>query len=525
MSDTKWRVLPQGTIAEYLDESEFRGILQKTFAVPPDHLGILIRDGQLVDAFDGGHFSVGGVWESLKSMLGGKHAFRFLIADTKPFRHEALLTATTKDHQEVTGHLTVELQIDARKPADVIGLLEGSTTLTPGHVYDRLNAHLQTRVIERELNSHDASELRGNSGLQDRLQAELCREVERLVGDLGLTLRSATISWSQTDEEEMALRHKRTELAEKDAKFEHEVAMNALKRERAGTTFAMQAELQEDAARSDAETELALLLQSNKLKLSDTRNSTERAEELRELGHQAECARKKRIEARQSQLDAATTDHERRRIELDLQRMNSDFDMERRRSEMDLKQLEALHGRDNQQGDLKVADSAWELQKKKLEGMQSLQFDKAREESALDSGRQRQEHEAQIARMQQEQHGELEKLRLQSQMAPDQLLAIQAGLSPEVARIFSERAGAEGTHAAEKEAILREMVKMAQQGGADTADRIQAVVSTAFDKVNPGGATPPAAAAAGGETECPSCHHQVPLADRFCKVCGKPMRG
>jgi hypothetical protein len=111
---------------------------------------------------------------------------------------------------------------------------------------------------------------------------------------------------------------------------------------------------------------------------------------------------------------------------------------------------------------------------------------------------------------------------------------VQAGLSPEVAKIFSERAGAEGTHAAEKEAILREMVDMAKQGGTDTADRVQAVVNTAFDKVNPGGATPPAAgsgatapgtAAAGGETECPSCHHQVPLADRFCKVCGKPMRG
>jgi hypothetical protein len=39
------------------------------------------------------------------------------------------------------------------------------------------------------------------------------------------------------------------------------------------------------------------------------------------------------------------------------------------------------------------------------------------------------------------------------------------------------------------------------------------------------GATPPAASAAGGETECPSCHHQVPLADRFCKTCGKQMRG
>jgi hypothetical protein len=333
----------------------------------------------------------------------------------------------------------------------------------------------------------------------------------------------------------MALRHKRTEFAEKDAKFEHEVAMNALKRERAGTTFAMQAELQEDAARSDAETELALLMQNNQLKLSDARNGAERAEELRDLGHHAEVARKKRIEARQAQLDTATTDVERRKLELDLKRMDSDFDLERRRSEMDLKQLEALHGRDNQQGDLKVADSAWELQKKKLEGMQQLQLDKDREKHALDSDRQRQDHEAQIAKAQQEQYGELEKLKLQTQMTPDQLLAVQAGLSPEVAKIFSERAGAEGTHAAEKEAILREMVDMAKQGGTDTADRVQAVVNTAFDKVTLGGGSPPAPSSqaakdgsthpTGDTSECPSCHHKVPIADRFCNVCGKKMRG
>jgi hypothetical protein len=532
MTDSKWRVLPQGTIAEYLDESEFRGILQKTFAVPPDHLGVLIRDGQLVDAFDGGHFSVGGVWETLKSALGGKHAFRFLIADTKPFRHEALLTAATKDHQEVTGHLTLELQIDGRKPADVLGLLEGRSTLTPGHVYDRLAAHLQTRVIERELGSHDASELRGNSGLQDRLQAELSSEVARLAGDLGLTLRSATISWAQTDEEEQALRHRRVALAEQDAAFEHEVAMNALKRERAATTFAMQAELQEDAARADAETELQMLLQSNKLKLRDARNDAERAEELRELGHQAEVARKKRIEARQAQLDAATTDVERRKLELEIKRMDSDFELERRRQEMDLKQLDAKHARDNQLGDLDVAGDAWELQKRKLEGMQQLQLDKDREKHALDSDRQRQDHEAQIAKMQQEQYGELEKLKLQSQMTPDQLLAVQAGLSPEVAKVFAARAGAEGTHAQEKEAILREMVDLAKQGGADSADRIQAVVNTAFDRFAPGTKAAPAGAAsptgqpaANAETtECPSCHHKAPVADRFCKVCGHQLR-
>ena len=123
------------------------------------------------------------------------------------------------------------------------------------------------------------------------------------------------------------------------------------------------------------------------------------------------------------------------------------------------------------------------------------EVNKDREKHALDSDRQRQEHEAQIAKMQQEQYGELEKLKLQSQMTPDQLLAVQAGLSPEVAKAFAARADAEGTHAKEKEAILREMVDLAKQSGADSADRIQDVVNTAFDRFAPGTKAAPAGAA------------------------------
>lgn len=137
-----------------------------------------------------------------------------------------------------------------------------------------------------------------------------------------------------------------------------------------------------------------------------------------------------------------------------------------------------------------------------------------------------------MARMQQEQFGELERLKLQGAMSPDQLLAIQAGLSPEVAKIFAERARADGVQAEQKESILREMVDMARQGSSDTADRVQSVVDIAFRRVSGPGpvgsgelnASIGSTSVSGEQTECSSCHHRVPVSDRFCKVCGKQMR-
>lgn len=532
-NSSSWRDLSPGIIAEYLSESEFSGILRKRFAIPPNHMGILIRDGLIVDAFEGGHFEVGGIWETLKSLLGGKHAFRFLLVDTKPFQHERLLLATTKDHQQVVGHLVLDLQIDPRVPANVLGLMENQSSLTADRVYSRLKTHLETRVLERDLHGHDAGELRGNTGLQDRLQGELSREVERLVGDLGLMLRSATLQWARTEEEERAMRRRRVELEEEDARFDYEISKKAFERHLEFSTFKIEAEIDAGIARSEAEIELALLLENNKLAISDARHSGQRAEELRDLAHQIELARQRRMDARQAQLDDATTDVQRRRLELEMHGLEAEFEVERRRQDLDIRRLEEQHARDRQIGDLDVATRGWELQRLKLEGMQSIELARDRERHTLDSERERQIHEAQLARLKQEQSAEIEKMKLQGAMSPDQLLAIQAGLSPDVARIFAERARADGASAAEKESVLRELADMTRRVGDDTADRIQSVVDAAFAMRAGHSAGQPKNSGAHADSKedsslrvrCAQCQHSVTVHDRFCSVCGKQLRG
>ena len=58
MAQVEWQIHGDETLAAYLPDKAFRGILEQRIAVAPDLAAILIRDGQLVDTFQGAHFSV-----------------------------------------------------------------------------------------------------------------------------------------------------------------------------------------------------------------------------------------------------------------------------------------------------------------------------------------------------------------------------------------------------------------------------------------------------------------------------------
>ena len=58
-------------LAEFIAPAEMKTFFEKRFEVPPDHLGLLMRNGQFVQAYRGAHFSVGGVWHQMKGLIGG----------------------------------------------------------------------------------------------------------------------------------------------------------------------------------------------------------------------------------------------------------------------------------------------------------------------------------------------------------------------------------------------------------------------------------------------------------------------
>ena len=137
------------------------------------------------------------------------------------------------------------------------------------------------------------------------------------------------------------------------------------------------------------------------------------------------------------------------------------------------------------------------------------------------------EQDAKMAELRLKNEMELETLKQKGSMTEDQLLALQAGAAPEVAKIFAERAKA--SSGADKETLLREMIEM-QQANKDSGDeRLGKIVDKALDSMAVAASgkkntTDSDSASDASKVECSQCHHMVLQGDRFCKTCGSQMR-
>jgi hypothetical protein len=120
-------------------------------------------------------------------------------------------------------------------------------------------------------------------------------------------------------------------------------------------------------------------------------------------------------------------------------------------------------------------------------------------------------------------------------MTPEQIMAINAGLSSDVANVLAERARADSSGNQETMAIMREMVKAATDAQVRSEDQARAMFSMGMD-----GAVGVARGAGGGSgapsdsntpssmnsgtVECPKCGREISAKARFCVGCGEALR-
>lgn len=545
MSYVDWKLHGDETVAAYLPDTALRGVLEKRIAVAPDCAAIVIRDGKVVESLRGAHLSVGGLWQKLKETLGGSHALRVLIADLKPFPLVVPLAGFSSDHVEIAAELALELAVNPERPFDIMGLMPDSSSLLREDIYARIRPHLGDRVLVHELVRHAAAELRANRGLQDRIQADLMQEVERIAGDLGLLVRAASVNWGLNAEEAQQIQLRTLAREERMRDFGFERARRELERAAQTTVVRLSTQFDIDRVTATNEADLARLLQNRELELVDARSAGERLEQRRALRHELEVAQERRNACFGDRLAEETNELERKRIELERRRAEMAFDTEMRRQELEIRKLEQLQALEldklaKMQGleldqlgkvqDLDLAGKGHDLQLRKLRDLQALELEKER----LRHDRAKEDfltqHSTDMDRRLHQSQSEMDKLRLQATMNPDQILAIQAGASPEVARVFAEKARASGT---DREALLREMLQMSKDSKTQSEAQAREMFDRAVDRLAEVGSAAAAAGrggkaeaneAAGGSSECPECHFQVPVAHRFCKNCGHQMR-
>jgi hypothetical protein len=594
-------------LAEYVELDRFKGVLEQRLAIGPDLLAMLIKDGAIAEASAGAHFAIGGVWRTIKDAIGGKHAIRLLIADLKPFQLSTSASSLSKDNVPIVCEFTVELQVNPEKPANVLGLVKTHGKLTKDSVLERLKPNIGERVLNAAVRRVDAMELRGNNGMQDKVQADTMNEVERVSSDLGLIARSVSVAWGFNEEEKAAIEKRQKEREQEALEREFKILTRTVERETETTVMRLEADLTIEKAKVTTEDDLRRLILSNELNFVDARETGIRIQQMKVLEHELHLNRTQRLDGLKAQLEAeqhaiemVRTGGLKKEVERDIQledrRHDIDLDKvagerrdvaregeikdkrhdvevtkvggERREVELDIARRERVHTLEvtRIQADIRMVERSIEdtdtrqrLALKKLEEFQNLEIARLTQADRLASMKGLQdleleaerlrldntikggdaEHRRRIEAAQQASQAELEKIRILTTGTPEQILAINAGLSPAVANVLVEQAKAKAAEGTDRLAIMREMIQQAldarvaseaqarhmfdsgMKGVTGVAEGVGAAVAGGKPAAPP---KPDAAAAAPANTECPGCHRQIPVTDRHCRYCGRQMR-
>jgi hypothetical protein len=605
-------VSEQRLLAEFIGPETFKAFFEKRFEVPPDYLGLLMRNGQFVEAYKGAHFSVGGLFHQLKGVVGGSTSISVLIADLKTFQYTYDITARTKDKVDVEGTAVLDLQINPEKPQNIIGMMEQRRSLSKADASLRLRSHAWERVFEAAISRVNANEIRGNKGLQDLIQADLMKECERLAGDLGLMVRAASVNWFINEVEKQEATRAAAERETDRLEFQFETLKRDLEREHETTVIKLNNTVDLDKLNLNNEDDLRRLVLSNEIEFNDARETGARIAEMKVLQHEIGMLKTERLSKFEGEIQQATHDgvdlkviHERKRVlerntdqldrshQLALRALERDYDRETRDLQRDERRddrefdregrkLDRVEQRGNRLEDRedekvrrredrdydhegrekeirtaeKERESRFDGRKRevdvvdkeeyarmarqreadkvaldKLKGLAGLEADQERARLERRIKEADSAHDRDMDQRKLEAQREADRLVLGAKMTPEQILAVNAGLSPAVAKILEEQAKAQGVDKAAQMDLMRQMVEQANRSRVSSEEQARAMFQSGMTgavgvAAGAGGKAAPAGGAAPGEAtvECPKCTRVNPAKAKFCVGCGEQLR-
>ena len=531
-------------LAEFVRESEFKAFFEKRFATPPDLAALLFRNGELIDSFKGAHFSVGGLATAIKSVVGGSTHIALMLADLKPFQVKLPLSALSRDNVEITGLATLELQLNPDKPSNILGLMGGVSrqqfdegtgdvpvtgrkALTRHDVLERVAPHFTDRVVEAVIGRMDATEIRGETGLQDKIQADMMKEAERVCGNIGLLVNAVSVEWAMNAAEHEAFERANIERQQDALDYQLGLLKRDIGRQADAAEVKITANVDVKKIQSSSEDELAHMVLNSEISFLDARNEAMRRQEMEALAHEIEVLRVERAAKMQGNIaeaghltdltkEAARLRGQERDIEkLDTKHMAemkkigaySDIEIDERRQRMELG----------------IAEIAAKQSAKNLSSLMDM------EQDSLDRGTSRE-----VKSKKAEADSRVAQLHAGAKMTPEQIMAINAGLSADVADVLKEQARAKGQSGEQSMETMREMVKDAAQERETSRrhelDILKAGMAGASGVAHGAGGKSGGAGSSGDldtsptHVDCTKCGRTLKAKAKFCNGCGHKMR-
>jgi len=532
-------------LAEFVRESEFKTFFEKRFATPPDIAALLFRNGELIDSYKGAHFSMGGLVTALKGTVGGSTHIALMLADLKPFQVKLPVKALSRDQIEIVGLATLELQLNPDNPSNILGLMGGVTrnefplataalhpngrrALSRIDVLERIAPHFSDRVIEAVIGRMDAVDIRGETGVQDKIQADMMKEAERICGDIGVLVRAASVEWAmnEAEREEFA----RAQIAREQDGLDYQLTLlkREIEREQDATEVRMTAQVDIAKLENTSEDELAHMMLNSEIGLIDARETAIRHQEMKALSYEIEVLGRERAVRMEGDLAEAGHMIDLTKEKARLSKLEHDIAELDAKHFAELKKIGAftdleLYERE-QRLELALAKAAQDQSLENLKGLQGLEHsgkdsDALRTMKLADA-----ETRNELARKKAEEDARVAAMKAAANMTPEQILAINAGLSPDVAQVLVEQARSQAGNDGNSMEVMRDLIsgarehelKLLRTGMAGATG----VAHGAGGKSDDGGAS----AELSTSVDCSQCGRTLKAKSKFCTGCGHQLR-
>lgn len=541
-------------LAEFVRESEFKAFFEKRFATPPDLAALLFRNGELIDTFKGAHFSVGGLATAVKSVVGGSTHIALMLADLKPFQVQFPVAALSKDNVEIAGVATLELQLNPDRPANILGLMggvsrqqtseetgdvpvTGKTALTRMDVIERIAPHFNDRVFEAAIGRVNADEIRGDTGLQDKIQADLMTEVERICGDLGVMVRSASVTWAMNAVEREQFERAQVERQQEALDYELELLTRQVDRQSEATRIKVTSNVDLAKLESASEDELAQMVLKSEVEFLDAREEATRRQEMQALAHEIEVLRTERAAKMEGDLAETTHLTDLTKEAARLRNTERDIELLDAKHIAKMKEVGAFSDQDiddrKQRMDLEISKIAAKQSADNLRTLMELEQGVEDQKANRDIKVAGAATANKIAENKADADSRVAQLQAGAKMTPEQIMAINAGLSPDVADVLKEQARANAKAGDDTMDSMRELIKGAAEERAASRDHELNILKAGMAGAS--GVAHGAGGKAGGNAteglsearatvDCPKCGRTMPAKANFCTGCGHKMR-
>jgi hypothetical protein len=543
-------------LAEFVRESEFKTFFEKRFASPPDLAALLFRDGALIDSFKGTQFSVGGLWEKIKGVIGGSHHYAIMLADLKPFQVQFAVKGISKDMVEIAGTATLELQLNPDKPSNILGLMSGVSRQQPVQgadgkeglpttgrkalsrfdVLERIEPQFRDRVFEAVIGRHNAEEIRGNRGLQDQIQADMMTEAQRICGDIGVMVRNGSIVWAMNAVEREQLAKAEIERQQAMLDYQLDLMKREVGRQGESASVKIQSKVDLTKLQQAGEDELSHMVLNSEVSFIDAREGAVRRQEAEALQHEISILRSERAGRFENELAESGQLIDLTKEKARLREVERDIESLDRRQSAELRKMEAFTDveiDDTQVGSKQRQARDWnKLAQENLAATGHIGEDLKDREADRGIKVGKADTENRISVMDAEARNRVDQLGAAAGMTPEQIMAITASYSETAAAAKIEEAKARAASGEQMVQVVRQMADEMKEERALSRDHEHRILETgmkgasgvAYGAGGRGAALPDQADPAVGTVECPKCGRVLSAKANFCGGCGQQMR-